>query len=305
LAYVPPLTISQRFQANDADWTTIIDNHLEVQETYAPPFVDQYLRFNVTSTTHAERVHFMARGNAALHPIRLRVYARATTGTGTVRLLSDANSNDVTINTAGFSWFTVDVTPTAADSECAISVRVTSGGHSMDIGAVQAYLVPASGADVTGWVGVKSSVWGVADAQVPSRVVEDLLNGVVLVARDRPFCLTSRVSDTLVAVSGKTAEAWGASNSASWQTVGRLAMPMPLAGSQQCTLDAYVTRSGGTATVEIGVGAALRWQFSAAADGWYTTTLRVPESPSQVYASIISGVGNDAAIRSFQIHRGS
>ena len=305
MAYVPPLTISQRFQANDTDWPVIIENHQEVQFSYAPPFIDQYLRFNVTSTTHAQRVHFMARKNAALHPIRLRVYARATTGTGTVRILSDANSADVTINTTSFAWYTVNVTPTAADSECAISVRVTTGGHSMDIGAVQAYLTPVTGVDVSGWVDVKSAVWGAANAQVPSRVVEDLYNGVVLVARDRPFCLTSRVSDTAVAISGKTSEAWGADNSARWQTVGRLAMPMPLVGSQQCTLDAYVTRSGGAATVEIGVGASTRWQFSAAADGWYTTTLRVPESPSQVYASIISGVGNSAAIRSFQIFRGS
>ena len=205
MAYVPPLTISQRFQANDADWPVILENHQEVQFSYAPPVIDQYLRFNVTSTTHAQRVFFKVRGNAALHPIRLRVYARATTGTGTVRILSDANSNDVTINTAGFSWFTVNVTPTAADSSCAISVRVTTGGDSMDIGAVQAYITPVTGVDVSGWVDVKSSVWGVADAQVPSRVVEDLLNGVVLVARDRPFCLTSRVSDTTVAISGKTA----------------------------------------------------------------------------------------------------
>lgn len=301
MTYSPPLAISQRLPA-DSLWSTIVDNHSEVQRDYAPAIIDQYLAATSTSTSYADRIVWMVRKNAALSQIRVRVYAKCSVGNGTVRVLSGAASNDVAVSGTSFAWYTVDVTPTTPDSACVMRLRVTSGGHSLEVGAVQVYLLPTPGVDVAGWVEVSPSRWSGADNQVPSRVCEDLLNGVVLIARDRPYCLASRVSDLAIPVAGKTAEAWGAENTAAWTPVGRLLVPRPYAASTS-RLDAYVTRDGGTAQVRVGIGSAT-WGFSAASDGWYTTTLRLPETVSDAYVNIIPGASDGAAVRSLQIWRG-
>jgi len=301
MTYSPPLAISQRLPA-DSLWSAIVDNHGEVQADYAPAIIDQYLAATSTSTSYADRAVWMVRKNAALHPIRVRIRAKCSVGDGAIRVFSGAATNDVSVSGTSFAWYVVNVTPTTADSSCGMRLKVTSGGHSLEVGAVQVYVTPVVGTDVAGWVEVPSSRWGGADKQVPSRVAEDLLNGVVLVARDRPYCLAARVSDLSIPVAGKTPEAWGAENTAAWTPVGRLLVPRPFAASTS-RLDAYVTRDGGTAQVRVGIGSAT-WAFSAASDGWYTTTLRLPEDNSDAYVNMIPGASDGASVRTLQVWRG-
>lgn len=301
MSYAPPAVIAQVFQADDPDWVQVLDNHRKVQEFYQPPILDQYLSFTSTSTTYADRVVWRVRDNHALHDVRVRVRARTTVGAGTLRVVTGAASADAAVSGA-WAWYTLDVTPPAADGDYVLRAKVTTGGDLLEVGAIQVYLVPTAGTDATGWVDVDSGVWGAASAQIPSRVVQDLLNGSRFIANDRPYCMTSRVSDLSITVSAKTPEAWGAYDSTLYQSVGRLVRPYPLLYPEM-RLDAYVTRSSGTAEVEIRVGAVV-WQFSAASDGWYTTTVTGPDAIADVYAAIIPGSLAGAAIRTLQIWRG-
>lgn len=302
MAYDPPPTIVTRLYGDDPIWSTVVTNHGEVQEGYSPAIIDAPFRITQTSTSDTTRAHFRVRTNAALHPVRFRFRAGCTVGSGTIKCVVGAASTDQAV-TGAQSWYTVDVTPLVADPDCELLAKVTSGGHSLEVTALQVYLAPAAGSDVTGWVDVDETVWATTDSPIPSRVVEDLLNGVVLVARDRPFCIFSRVADVQATVSGKTVEAWGVDNSDAWQVAGRafLGQRNNLAPRGTCRLDAYVTRTG-TADISIAVGAA-RWEFTASSDGWYTSTIQL-DTGAPIVVSAAPGASDEVAVRTLQIWRG-
>jgi len=301
MAYDPPDTFAS-LRGNSPAWGKMVGNHNEVQQEYAPAIIDQPLAMTSTSTSFADRAHFRVRDNHALHPIRVRIRAGCTTGSGTIKVVVGAASFDQAI-TGAQTWYAVDVTPLVADPDCYLRLKVTSGGHSLEVTALQVYVVPVAGSDVSGWVSVDAAVWATGDSPVPSRVTEELLNGSLYIARDRPFCTFSRVSDTTIAISGKTAEAWGADNSTTWQVMGeaRLSQPLDTVVGGVCRLDAYVTRTG-SPDVSIAVGAQ-RWTFEATADGWYTTTMRIGQG-GPIVVSGLPGYTDEVAVRTLQIWRG-
>lgn len=301
MAYNPPETFAS-LRGNNAAWGLMVANHNEVQAEYAPPIIDQPLMMTSTSTSFADRAHFRVRDNHALHDIRVRIRAGCTVGSGTIKVVIGTASVDQAV-TGAQAWYDVDVTPLVADPDCYLRLKVTSGGHSLEVTALQVYVVPTAGTDVSDWVSVDAGVWATGSSPVPSRVAEDLLNGAVLIARDRPFCIFSRVSDTAIAVSGKTAEAWGTENATAWQTMGAglLSTPLDTVISGLCRLDAYVTRTG-SPDVSIAIGAQ-RWAFEATADGWYTTTMRIGQG-GRITVSALPGASDEVAVRTLQIWRG-
>lgn len=302
MAYDPPPTIVTRLYGDDPIWSTVVNNNSEVQATYNPAIIDQPWLITTTSTSFTTRAHFRVRTNAALHPVRFRFRAGCTVGAGTIKCAVGAASTDQAV-TGAQAWYTVDVTPLVSAPDCSIQTKVTTGGDSLEITALQVYLVPAAGSDVAGWVDVDETVWATTDSPIPSRVVEDLLNGVVLVARDRPFCIFSRVADVQATVTGKSPEAWGVDNSTTWQVAGRafLGERNSIATRGTCRLDAYVTRTG-TADVSVAIGAA-RWEFTASSDGWYTTTLQL-DTGAPIVVSAAPGATDEVAVRTLQIWRG-
>lgn len=302
MAYDPPPIIVTQLLGDDPAWAQVVDNHGQIQAEYSPAILDAPFRVTQTSTSFTTRAHFRVRKNEALHPVRFRIRAGCTVGAGTIKCVVGAASQDQAV-TGAQAWYTVDVTPLVADPDCEIRARVTTGGDSLEITALQVYLAPVTGTDVADWVDVDSAVWATTDSPIPSRVVEDLLNGIVLVSRDRPFCTFSRVSDVQATVSGKTVEAWGVDNSTAWQVAGRgfYGQQNNLSTNGVSRVDAYITRTG-TADISIAIGAT-RWEFTASADGWYTTTLRLGQG-APIIVSAAPGATDEVAVRTLQIWRG-
>jgi hypothetical protein len=309
MTYDPELDPSAAFAdvilGTSATYTRILDNHREVHETYTPPILSLPVFLTQTGTSYTERLAFRIRGNAGLHDVRFRVRAVATSGTGDVRLEVGANSTNIAISGA-VAWYTDTVTMAAADADCLLYMRATSGGNSITVSALQVYLEVSAGSDGV-WLDVDPAVWGAADMPVPSRVISELGAGPVKVAQDRPYLMVAHVSDLGAAISGKTVEGWGIDNSAIWTRVGRLMMPPMdrrpwLTQARVCRVDVAIVTDG-TAEVEIGIGST-SWQFTASASGWYSTTLELSADAREVYANLIPGASDEAAVRTLQIWRG-
>lgn len=302
MTYDPPDTISTQLFGDDPAWALIIDNHGAIQEDYAPAIIDQPLLLTQTSTTAATRAHFRVRNNDALHPIRVRVRAGCTVGSGKVTVAVGAVTTDQAV-TGAQAWYTIDTTPLVGDPDCYLDLDVDSGGHSLEVTALQVYLAPVAGSDVAGWVPVDSGRWATTDSPIPSRVAEDLLNGVILISTDRPFCTFSRVADVTAVISGKSAASWGTDNSTSWVAMGRaqLSTPLDFVVGGPCRIDAYVTRTG-SPEVSIAIGPST-WTFTASTDGWYSTTLTLGNG-GPIIVSGLPGASDEVAVRTLQIWRG-
>jgi len=139
MVYTPIAGFAGAIEGTDTRWQTLITNHADIQDDLAPPIVDMPRVITSTSTTYQTRLRFYIRRNAAIHGVRFVVRAAATTGTGTIRANVGANNATATI-TGAVTNYTIDVVGDD-DAECTIEMKVTSGGDSITMYALQAYIV--------------------------------------------------------------------------------------------------------------------------------------------------------------------
>ena len=299
MPYSPTPYLGGRIQGTSSVWADIIDNHTQVQDDWTPPIIDMARVMTQTSTTAADRLIFKVRRNDALHDIRFRIRAAATTGSGVITCYSDANSTAQAI-TGAAAWYNVDVTPTSGDSTCKVAMDVDAPGDSITLYAIQVGLLPATGTEPD-WVQVDTRWATATDAAVPSRVCTDLRNGPAYLARDRLVCAAYHCADLQQTITGKTPEAWGAENTDEWVRVGRLLLPRVDDAVRTWRLDAYGSASG-SATFRVAIGATT-WQWTTAGS-MQTTTVQLGPGPHDVYASVLPGSSDEAAIRTLQLWRG-
>lgn len=296
MAYTPIAGFAGAIEGTDTRWQTLITNHADIQDDLAPPIVDMPRVITSTSTSYQTRLRFYIRRNAAGHSVRFVVRAGATTGTGTIRCYVGANSNTAAVSGATTNY-TIDVTGDD-DAECLVELKVTSGGDSITMYAVQAYII-TDGTE-TEWTGVGARWYSATDNAVPQRVVDDLLNGPPLLLQDRMVPLCYHVSDVQQAISGKTFEVWGTENVTTQTPVGRLWIPQSDSAIRTCRIDAYTTATG-SATFRLRVGSQLiEWSST----GWLSTTMEIGPGPTDVWAWVTPTGSTNAAIRTLQIWRG-
>lgn len=296
MVYTPIAGFAGAIEGTDARWQTLVTNHADIQDDLAPPIVDMPRVITSTSTTYQTRLRFYIRRNAAIHGVRFVVRAAATTGTGTIRCSVGANNNTATV-TGAVTNYTIDVTGDD-DAECLVEMKVTSGGDSITMYAVQAY-INTNGTE-TEWTAVDARWYSAADNAVPVRVVEDLLNGPPLLLQDRMVPLCYHVSDVQQAISGKTFEVWGTENVTTQTPVGRLWIPQNDSAIRTCRIDAYTTATG-SANFRLQVGSKI---ISWSSTGWLSTTMEIGPGPLDVWAYVTPTGSTNAAIRTLQIWRG-
>ncbi len=296
MAYTPIAGFAGAIEGTDTRWQTLITNHGDIQDELAPTLVDMPRVITSTSTTYQTRLRFYLRRNLALHGVRFVVRAAATTGTGTIRANVGANNATATI-TGAVTNYTIDVTGDD-DVECTLEMKVTSGGDSITMYAVQAYII-TNGTE-TEWTAVGARWYSSLDNAVPQRVVDDLLNGPTLLLQDRMLPLCYHLADIEQAISGKTIEVWGTENTTDQTPVGRLIILQNDSAIRTCRIDAYTTASG-SATFRLRVGSQL---ISWTSTGWYSTTLEIGPGPVDVWAWVTPTGSTNASIRTLQIWRG-
>lgn len=283
-------------EGTDSRWQNLIANHNGIQDEYAPSIVDMPRVVTSTSTSYETRFRFKIRRNSANHSVRFVVRAAATTGTGTIRANVGGSSATAAISGAVTSY-TVDV---AGDdnAECTVEMKVTSGGDSITLYALQVYIV-TDGTEPE-WVGVGTRWYSSSDAAIPAKIISDMRNGPVYLMRDRMVSLCYHISDVEQAITAKGLETWGTLNTTFQQPVGRLWIPYQDGAIRTCRLDAYTTATG-SANFKVSVGSQV-WEWTAT--GWSTTTLELGPGPHDVYAYVTPTASTNAAIRTLQIWRG-
>jgi hypothetical protein len=296
MAYVPMTGFAGVVAGTDARWQSLITNHGEVQDTLTPPIVDMPRIITSTSTTYQTRLRFYVRRNLAGHTVRFVVRAVANSGAGTIRANVGASNNTAAVSGA-VTNYTIDVTGDD-DAECTLEMKVASGGDSITMYAVQAYLV-TDGTE-TEWVGVGSRWYTASENSVPVRVVQDLMQGPPLLLQDRMVPLCYHVSDCEQAISGKTFEVWGMENTTQQTPIGRLWIPQHDSAVRTCRIDAYTTASG-SATFRLRVGSQL---ISWTTTGWHSATMEIGPGPIDVWAWVTPTATTNASIRTVQIWRG-
>lgn len=296
MVYAPIAGFAGAVAGTDSRWQSLITNHGEIQDTLAPPIVDMPRIITSTSTSYQTRLRFYVRRNAAGHTVRFVVRAAATTGTGTIRANVGANNATATI-TGAVTNYTIDVVGDD-DAECTIEMKVTSGGDSITMYALQAYIV-TDGTE-TEWTSVGARWYSATDNAVPQRVIDDMLNGPPLLLQDRMVPLCYHVSDIEQAISGKTFEVWGTENVTTQTPVGRLWIGQNDSAIRTCRIDAYATATG-SATFRLRVGSQL---ISWTSTGWHSVTMDIGPGPLDVWAWVTPTGSTNAAIRTLQIWRG-
>jgi len=296
MAYAPIAGFAGAIAGTDSRWQSLITNHGEIQDTLTPPIVDMPRIITSTSTSYQTRLRFYVRRNLAGHSVRFVIRAAATTGTGTLRCYVGGNSNTAAVS-GGTANYTIDVTGDD-DAECLVEMKVTSGGDSITMYAVQAYLV-TDGAEQE-WTAVGTRWYTATSNAVPQRVVDDLLNGPALLLQDRMVPLCYHVSDIEQAISGKTFEVWGTENITTQQPIGRLWIPQNDSAIRTCRIDAYTTATG-SANFRLQVGSKI---ISWSSTGWLSTTMEIGPGPLDVWAYVTPTASTNAAIRTLQIWRG-
>jgi len=296
MAYTLISGLSGSVEGTDTRWQRLIDNHAEVQDAYAPPIVDMPCNVTSTSTTTQDRFRFVVRRNKAAHTIRFRLRAGATSGSGTITCIVGASSASASVSGAT-TIYTVDVAG-SEDAEVTVRMSVTTGGDSITLYGLQAYIL-TDGTEQE-WVGVGTRWYSVTDNAVPGRVLSDLMTGPAALIQDRMPLLCYHMADLEGVISGKTHSVWGVENTTIIHPVGRLWIPRHDRAFRTCHINAYGTATG-SVTYRVSVGPQV-WEWTST--GHQSTTMELGPGPHDVVAYVTPTASTNGAIRTLQIWMG-
>lgn len=199
MAYVPieADALGAGIFGNAAAWTTLVDNHDDVYEEYAPPIAGCQADVSIDATVATTVLRFQMPDNKDNEDVNVRVRwkkdAGPTNATLTV-LVDGASIGTITTTSTTYTDQTLTGTPTGTgDREIQIQLHRVggTGGDLVYLEAICINLVPgapAGGVLNSGFIRADSGHY-TADQPVPSERVARLINGPVLIARDRPAVL--------------------------------------------------------------------------------------------------------------------
>lgn len=306
MSYAPldPTVLVAPLDGNAAAWTTLYTNHDQLYQYYRPPIVDNRTATATSTSASAEDVYeFECLGNYDLAPLSFRVRCTTTGGNGTLTCLAGASSNTATINGAA-AWYTVAVTPSAAD--CVCKVQLNKGtGTTMTADAVQCYTTPsAPGAGTLTSAFVRAyGRWDDANVPIPSEVVSRYLNGPPTLARERPVCVASALAPINAGAGGKSAGNLMTYNDTIQSCILQIYLPACDELARRYKFRMRLRNSASVGALLLKVGA---WEESytpASAGEWWTTSATLAPGPHKVVISAEPGTVKTQQVATLQIWR--
>lgn len=266
--------------------TSVWENHQGVYVQHAPLIFGQSRAMTGTNVVEQEWLRWRLRGNLDLHPMRWRGYCTPSGG-GTPRVLLRCGTATAAANVSGTGWLDVDVTPVAGGVQDCIMYGDASGvGVTLDVAACMARLVPSSRTtkQASGWIGDDEEP-DAADAAVNIEYLDRLERGPLLIARDRPHCVTAVNPKIATSYGAKSITDWLGGNSSSTDIVGHALMPKVDDRPRRFIVDCYVAQSAaGTCVAELSIGS-WRWQIPATGS-WQSAEVVLPPEPLPIVASV-------------------
>lgn len=290
-------------QANSTVWSTLIANDAECYALYEPG-LEATPKPSASATIRSYRFRWW--GNYDNQPVTVGARVAASSGPQTVYFYSYSTvgvDNDP-VNTVGTEdWY--ESAPYAAGPVTEFEItHPTPGAGTLTFYGIRAYY-SAAAADTTAYAsGFRKvgSLWSTSGYPVPSEVASRLRSNPIRLAKDRPVCVFAHISDSLVAVTAKTPEVWGAYDSAAWSRVGGGMVPRcDISGKRWFRVDAYTTSTtAGTAEFSVQIGGRVETWSGV---GWHSWRVELSAGPHEVWGSVLPGSGNGGAIRSLLVWR--
>jgi hypothetical protein len=239
--------------------------------------------------------------------LRVEVAARSVTGdlAGALRLSGGVASVGSDVTGSTYAVYTLTATPNSTDDEWLLRLE-TLAGQEIEIASMVAYWVaaaPGVHAYPSEWRQAPSTVYG-NEYPVHTEVAARLLNGPVLIARDRPVCVLCHLHQA--SLSGPTFSkiggwvAWGVSANTVPVIVGRGRIPAADVRSRTYQVQYFLRSSNGTGgSIRVG---ATETPVTAGAVGAFE--LELGAADVDVTASINAcGPGEWAYFESIQVWR--
>jgi len=309
---VPP--IETIVSGGSSPWRICVENHGELY-TMAETPVASWHGEPLQSPTGSEqtvlrwlsaRGYDYAVGGLGIQ-LRVEVRVRSTTAgaAGDVKLYGGTATVTSAVVGSSFATHTLTATPAAGNEEWTLALAPSSG-KVLEVCSMVAYWVAAA-------PGVRAypSEWRqtltanrLSNVPVHTELVGRLLNGPVLIARDRPVCVFSHLwpFDVSGATFAKYAAwaAWGTVNNTEPAIVARGRIPSSDVRPRPYQVDYFLRTSDGTpGTIRIGAT-----EFPVTADVWGSFTVELGPSDVDITAQVDAcGAGEWAYFETIQVWR--
>ena len=239
--------------------------------------------------------------------LRVKVIARSTTAGagGDLKLYGGASTVTAAVSGSTFATYTLTATPAAANEEWTLALA-PGAGKVLEVCSMVAYWVaaaPGVRAYPSEWRQTLSANRS-SNAPVHTELAARLLNGPVLIARDRPACVFSHLSqfDMLTPSFAKLTgwDAWGAQNNTDPTIVGRGRIPSADVRPRPYQVDYFLRSSNSTGgTIRIGAS-----EYAVTANAWGSFQVDLGPGDADVVAKVDAcGVGDFAYFETVQAWR--
>lgn len=264
---VPPIPAAPTTGA----WRQVLGNHNDMFQAYEPTVAQYAAKPFATTTTGADetlfrfvsaRGHDYAVGGVGLQ-LRLEALVRRTNAgaaAADVKLKGGAATVLVAVTSTTWTQVTLTAAPASADEVWDIAAKVDTG-DTLEIQSWVAYWVPTAPGTRLYPSGFRQvgSYWAASNQAVSTELAARVLNGPVLVAKDRPVCVFSHFwrYDTDGSSYGKTSAtaAWGLDNSTDYTRVGYGRVPGCDLRTRRFVVTYYLRASSGSIKGYLTVGA--------------------------------------------------
>lgn len=214
MPYVPAdeTTLVPGLVGNAATWQTLVDNDEQLYRSYAPQVVCSEVDLSTLAGAATTLTRFLCLENDDNANLNVRVRWRVSGGaTATMTILVDgASIGTTTTISAVYVTSNVSGVPTGSGKRVVqVQFHISAGAGTVEVQAVEAYLVPggpAAGVLASGYIRHHTG-WYTTDQPVSREVVQRLLDNPSRIAIDRRACLLSALDDEVRVVRYATASA--------------------------------------------------------------------------------------------------
>lgn len=286
-------------RGTSAVWPALIANDAACFESYTPGFE---VNPSATATALAREFRWKMYGMTdAPFTGGQTVGIRAVASSGPQNVTIAVGADSGTVAVSGDAWYS-RTTAEAGPLEVVVSCSAPGAG-TLAFSGLRASMVPTAPTPDAWPSGYRlvGSLWGTADFSVPSEIQSRLSTNPILLAIDRPVCVAAHVSDCLKSVSAKTLVVWGVYDETTWVRAGRLILPRCDTRERLFRVDAYTTDVLGGAEFSVKIGAGNDEQWTGT--GWHSWQVRLGPTRHDIWATILAGAGNGAAIRTLTVWR--
>ncbi len=300
MAYVPAndSALVAPVKGSSAVWPLLISNDEACFEEYSPGLE---VGTNPTATALAREFRWRVYGNLDNNSLVVGVRGIGVSGPHTVTIATPGVDSD-TVSVGADAWYSATLQAAGPQQEVIVSSALLGGG-TLSYSGLRHHHAPGlvvAGTPYPSRFRLISSQWGTSGYPVPSEVQGRLGRNPRFLAIDRPVCVAAHISDTQKAVAAKSADVWGAYNTADWSGVGRLKLPAADTVERLYRVDAYANETTpGTAEYAVRIGTRSE-QWSGA--GWHSWQIRA-RGAQEIIASCAPGISNGAAIRTLTVWR--